>query len=311
MQRINLTGTYFKCGYKIGEQKKSIIRGYLERDKTLLQKAKKHHWGDVLKFFENASVLHSRFIEELAGIAQGADVEFIDIFLENCPEVLAKASGCTTVFIKNQKGSFLLHNEDEDNWRTNRNYTLLSYKLSNGLKYSAISSPPELCGNAFGWNQHFAHGVDYLPPQKYSLSGVPRYFESRGILEQRSIKEVIKYLKSFKSASSWHYLIAEFGGGAVSIERSGGSVSVKKLKDSYVHTNHYLHPAFARYEKTTSGTTLRRLKIANENFYKGISLKSALSVMQNKLFRPLDASDTDKTFATIVANLKTKDIKVY
>ncbi len=310
MQKINLTGSYFKCGYKIGEIKKNIIRGYLERDKALLHKAKEHHWSDILKFFENTAVLHGRFIEELAGIAQGAGVDFIDVFLENCPEILAKTSGCTTVFVNGQGGSFLLHNEDEDSWRADDNYVLLSYKLQNGLKYHGVASPPELCGNSFGWNGHLVYSVDYLPSQKYLTGGVPRYFEDRGLLEQKSIKGVIKYLGSFKSASSWHYLIAEFNGPAVSIERSGGSLSVKKLKDLYIHTNHYLHEPFRRRENYIPEITLRRLKIAGHEFHKDISQKSALSIMKNKLFRPLDASDTAKTFAVIMADLKSKKIKI-
>lgn len=307
MKEIQLTGNYFDAGYALGKAMRDAIRGYLRHDRAALRTSGKKYKKQITRTHALINRDYPQCMDEMRGIAAGADVPITDVLLENMPELLYKDSGCTTVAVKNTFGNFIVHNEDESAWKRNDNYALVHYHITGLGNVHAFCSPPELSGNAFGWNDYIFYAVDYVPILKMHPGGIPRSVESRGMLEQKSITEAIRYLNGFISMSGLHYTIGEFGTGAiVSIERRHDKISVVEVKKIARHTNHFVHKKFARPTAPRGideSFTRLRLNRIDKHINANQAPKAVVAMMRKYVKRPLNGADVNKTFATVSAEL--------
>jgi len=273
--QLILAGSYFDNGYKIGQTGAEYIKQLLRRDKKLLLSAKKKRRSLLLFLFNKLRTGYGDYLEELRGMALGAGVDFQDLFLENCPEILDKFSGCTSGAVNGPRYRFIIHNEDEDKWRSMKSCALLHYRnRKKNFRYSSFAYFGELAGNAFNWNNNgLFFSVDAVSGRRVDLKSAPRYFEARRLLESKNLKESLSFLRANKSASGFHYLFGEaVSKRIVSVEKYLGQTSVLEIKsgESFCHSNHYIHGLF-REKKKEEGRRKKedgsfyRLKIAQEN----------------------------------------------
>ncbi|TSC81619.1 MAG: hypothetical protein G01um101419_799 [Parcubacteria group bacterium Gr01-1014_19] len=256
-------------------------------------------------------LLFPESISELRGVASGAKVDFLDLLLENCPELLHKEDGCTSATVKNKKDFFIIHNEDEVRVRPASSMALARYS---GRSYdrSAFLYGGELAGNAFGWAEDWFYCVNYLPVRKPDLRGAPRYFVARRVLEEKNITGALKFLRSVDDASGFHYLMGNTDGEAVSVEKRVKDISIRTAIPAYFHSNHYIHPKFNNSETVRTKSSMIRLSIAKKEVGRNTNPKEALTIWRGELRRPFDKDDYDsKTFATVIADLKQKIISIY
>lgn len=315
MIQLILAGSYFDNGCKIGQTGAESIKQLLKRDKKLLLFVKKKHRSLPL-LFNRLRAGYCDYLEELRGMALGAGVDFQDLFLENCPEILGKSSGCTSGAVNSAKNRFIIHNEDEDKWRPMKSCALLCYQTSN-FEHSSFAYFGELAGNAFNWNNNgLFFSVDAVSGRRVDLKSAPRYFEARRLLERRNLKESLSFLRKNKSASGFHYLIGDAASKrVVSVEKYLDQASVLEVKsgESFCHSNHYIHPRFIKIKKEnfSKNSSLARLKIAQENLTNQTSSKEALKIWTTLLRQPLRKNVETKTFATVLADFNRREISIF
>jgi len=284
------------------KKKKVQIKKILEQEKKLRATAR------LIK------KLMPHLLEELWGIATGAEVSFNELLAKHCPEVI-DAYGCTTVVIKNKKDFFVAHNEDDDDWLGPESYALITYHTNEGLTYTAFVTLGDLPGSTFSWNAaRLFFTVDAMvQPQPAQLPNLPRYFQNAALVEQTSLAGAVKFLKKTKAASSDHYLIADMNEKrVVSVEKLSDRISMKNVRGLYIHTNHFLHPKFRSHYKGTEnfGTSKDRLAIAEKIFQDDDTPKSVVKKLKTKLKRPLHPDDQVKTWATAVYDINTGQVDI-
>lgn len=304
LKTVQLNGSGFDNGRKIGADRKKYIRQIIRRDRKALDTVLKTKHPLIGYLRESLSKEYPEQIQEIEGMALGAEVDFQDLFLENCPEILNKEEGCTSAVLKLRSGTFLIHNEDEDGGRDEKGFAILNY-VNDGFSRSAFAYPGELAGNAFGWNSAgMFYTVNYLATSKVNLNGIPRYFVARGLLEKKSLAEAVRYLRGMDEASGFHYFIGDANTGKiVSVEKSLRKISVIPVEESGFHSNHYIHPAFKELKKAAYPNSLSRLKTAKTAIKNTDDAKKVTKLFRSNLMRPLDKKDPNKTFATVVFSL--------
>ncbi len=174
------------------------------------------------------------------------------LFMEGMP-------GCTAgAFFPNQdEPSYFLRNLDyplASYWEPNN--AVFYHEPSEAQKYVSIAAlgmhtagltAQNESGIAFSLNAHFA--------KKFSLRGTPIFFLGDDIMrEARTLDDVIRICKRFKTMGSWVIIAASFQERrAISIELSGGKVWVredeplsenKKGPRMICHANGFLNPDF-------------------------------------------------------------------
>ncbi|MEK7640987.1 MAG: C45 family peptidase [Patescibacteria group bacterium] len=311
LKTIILSGSPKENGREIGLSLRLDIQKLLKRERKLLD-ATKNSNRNLLSFLRRKlTKLFPNSIAELQGMASGAKVDFIDLFLENCPELLHKEEGCTSAVVKNKKDFFIIHNEDEVRVRSASSVALVRYSGKKGER-DAFLYGGELAGYAFGWAKDWFYCVNHLPVRKPDLRGVPRYFVTRQLLEQDSIAAVVKFLKSSDDASGFHYLMGDTDGEVVSVEKRTKDISIRSALPTYCHSNHYIHPKFKNLETIQTKSSLLRLSLAKDAIGPNTDQEEALTIWRNTLSRPFDKDDYgSKTFATVIADLKQKTISIY
>lgn len=301
LKTIQLNGSGFDNGRKIGEDRKKYIRQIIRRDRKALDAVLRTKHPLIGYLRKDLDKKYPELIQEIEGMALGAEVDFQDLFLENCPELLNKEDGCTSAVLRLDSGTFLIHNEDEDSGRNENGFAILNYEKA-GFSWNAFAYPGELAGSAFGWNSAgIFYTVNYLATDKVNLKGTPRYFVARGLLEKQSLAEAIRYLRSADEASGFHYFIGDANTGKiVSVEKSLKKISVVPVKELSCHSNHYIHAAFKELGRAAYSNSLARLKIAEAAIKKSDDIKKVIKLFRGNLLRPLDKKDLNKTFATVV-----------
>ncbi len=258
---------YFEQGLKIGKAAQRQIQLGLKRRKKWLKELEDFSDQDPVGRFDVFLYLaHESFpqyLDELHGIAQGAEVPFHILFILNLnPELgammrLSREEDCSTVLARVGDRLLLGHDEDGSEHYLGLMY-LLRVKAPSGISFLALSYPGIIHGNGPGINSKgIVHTCNYLGGKKWR-HGVPRYFIDRAMLEARSMKEAIKFASHpGRAFSQAHNLISLWEKRAVMIEASVDKVSIKEVKGVVPRTNHFLlppmknEPQFSAYQKNS------------------------------------------------------------
>jgi hypothetical protein len=244
LRHIEVRGDSYERGLQIGRELQDAIRRRLDRDisNALLERCRQ----DMDFTHDACERKYPEFVNELRGVATGADVDFWKIFLLNCEELREAEGGCTDVAEVSLKHISLAHNEDTGGVDQPEDCALVTHYLK-GLNFTAFTYAGELPGDAYSWNSHgFYFGVNYLKPlnPKPDPKRVPRDFTGRALVEAVDVEDGIQVLQNSPDASGYHYYMGS-GDRIVSAEQYLDSVSLKEIAGIDVHANHYIHPKFA------------------------------------------------------------------
>jgi isopenicillin-N N-acyltransferase-like protein len=243
-----------KRGRSYGEAAKERIRTILSVYREIFQRTTGETWEKTVvrgtPFITRAKVFAPDLVEEIQGIATGADLAFDDIFLLNArsdilfnPQVLAQE--CTTIAALpevTKNGDTLL----AQNWDWYKEVINCQVILKIGPREGkpALVTFTEAGQLAkIGMNDAGIGLVVNNLTSDQPREGVPWIFLTRRVLESSSLAQALGYVLNASRAHSINFLIGYAAGEAVSLETSPVEEHVLWPEDGiFIHTNHYLEP---------------------------------------------------------------------
>jgi isopenicillin-N N-acyltransferase like protein len=184
-------------------------------------------------------------VEELIGLAEGAEARFDDVLVLNCTEALTSDAlhlKCTSLMVGPQAsgdGSVLAgHNEDWLPADLEEVY-LLRARPERGPAFLAMSYGALLPN--IGLNQAgIAQCCDSVYPTDVRI-GVPRILVSRSVLGAATLGEAIERALNKRRAAGYNHLLVHQSGEAYNLEVSGHAHELLYAEDGVLaHANHYL-----------------------------------------------------------------------
>ena len=259
---FHVKGSHREMGNQIGEAARPIIHHSVENIHHLIADASETihlTWDDAvaqaMPYMAIAKVIVPKYVEELRGMAEGANVTFEDLAVINAlEEVVGDAihiTRCTSIGIQPERsvnGHVLLaHNED---WQPpdESDVYLVHAEPEDEPTWLAMTYGgllPNIGMNTAG----IAQCINSVHPQDYQI-GIPRVLISRAVLGARSLEEAQGLILTPGRAAGYNYLLGEQLGDLYCLESSGTRhAAIYPVDGVIAHTNHYLDSRMQQIEK--------------------------------------------------------------
>ncbi len=256
---VEVQGGPLERGRQQGEGARPQVFRALERYREIVRRALQLPWENAIrearKFLPYGEEAFPEFVEELRGIAEGADVSFHEVWTLNCYEGLAEVYqqvwGCTCLAVRDDHTAdghvLMAHNED---WHSvdRDNVYLVRARPDDGPPFIGITYGPLLVN--IGLN---AEGIGVAIDSVYPTDGrvgVPRILCSRAVLNTRTIGQAIRACVPKLRAGGYSFLITDAHGELYSIETSATKHHIEYGEEGWLaHTNHYLSPKMQTLEE--------------------------------------------------------------
>ncbi len=341
--RIQISGNSYECGKSYGIQAREQILLSLENYRKVFLFYAKWEWAEVLtyasEFVKPITDFDQELISELQGIADGAQVDFLDILAINTrTEIMFAAKArdkslelpgileCSSFSVtSNPQGILIGENWD---WLSHCKDTVIILEASplNQPKYVTVVEAGLLA--KFGMNSHgFGVATNALVSSfDKGNPGIPYHILLRSLLKMsNTIDAVILINKSYRSSSA-NYLLADKYGMSIDVEAmTGGWKEIDYLlsssTDVLIHTNHFLSPRFTEFDISPGWipSTLFRLQrllrnvemekdVANPEFWKEI-LCSHLSMPHGVCTHDNLEAREEERFSTITSSVMNLSLK--
>ncbi|HUI88295.1 MAG TPA: C45 family peptidase [Anaerolineales bacterium] len=258
---IQVHGTNLEMGRQIGEACRQQVQHSIADAHVLIDTAYDQlelTWEGAQiqsrKYLPFAEERYPKYVDEMRGIAEGANVAFDDVMTLNAMEAVTTdalhLTRCTSFAVNEQRTAdghvLAAHNED---WvpEDEDDVYVVSAKPQDEPPFLAMTYGGLLCNVGFNANG-IAQLIDSVYPSD-SRIGIPRLVVSRAVLASRRISSAIgRTLVPHRAAGYNHMLIHE-SGELYSIEVSARRSEFLHGTDGYlVHTNHYLAPSMKEVE---------------------------------------------------------------
>jgi isopenicillin-N N-acyltransferase like protein len=251
---IEARGTYLEVGRQIGEQGKAQIQSMLAYLHENVPAG--FTWEQMLNrsrdFLTPSRKVYPQYLEELEGIAEGADVPFEDIFVSMCEEMwdASVLHGCTDMAARGRAtldGTTLIaHTNDLSASSESR---LVILKIQAGDEPEIIAVSPGGVAISAGYNAAKISLTGNQLDSNDMRPGVPRLLVVRAILGSRTLNEAMTHCLLPQRASSYNNVVADASGEVYSMEGSATDCEAIYIKDDVMaHANHYISPAMRRFE---------------------------------------------------------------
>jgi isopenicillin-N N-acyltransferase-like protein len=257
--------------------------------------------------------------QEMQGIADGANVDFNELFLyQSFDELflflmksgaLDIADGhCTTLGVYGRKNlpNYVTHNNDIPTYHEGA-VTVLKIKYPNSdLVILQQTFAGQIAQNGVN-NYGVGVGMNTIADLPTSDQGIPVSFNVRKILETKDRNEAVDYLKSVHFGTAMNYLIADREK-VISVETWENKVVVLDIyEDNYaIHTNHTLQenaPVAFKMDASMGGGsygyTFERLELATETLKSDRDKIDFQGIRKLKSTRPILVNPGSATGRTI------------
>lgn len=259
---IEVSGPHRQVGQEIGARMKPRLQGMMERMREDLPAGAS--WKDMLQqgrlCLAHTRAVYPQYVEELEGIAEGADLPFDEVFLGMCEELweaaawrvggARRAKGCTDFAARGRatvKGATLLAHTNDLSPETEEDLVILRVQAGDEPEFLAVS--PGGLGFSAGFN---AAGISMTGNQVSSNDvrpGVPRAMIVRAILAARRLGEAMDACLLPRRASNYNNIIADPYGEIYSMEGSATDCEPLYVEgDLLAHANHYTSLPMRRFE---------------------------------------------------------------
>lgn len=251
-------GTYREVGKQIGAQVKPQIQ-------SMLAYLREHAptgftWAQMLSHSQDylapSRVIYPQYIEELEGIAAGAEVSFDDIFISMCEELWESPvlHGCTDMAARGRAtldGTTLIAHTNDLSLSSESRLVILKIQVGDEPEILAVS--PGGVAISAGYNSAKISLTGNQLDSNDVRPGVPRLLVVRAILGSRTLSEAMTHCLLPQRASSYNNVIADASGEVYSMEGSATDLEAIYIeKDVMAHANHYISPAMRRFELNRS-----------------------------------------------------------
>jgi len=334
---VNVKGSHCEMGQQVGEFAREQIKHSLDNAQELIRSTYavlELNWEgakiQARKYIPFAQERYPQYVDEIEGLAQGANVAFDDLAVLNAMEAVTMdalhLTKCTSFAVNGEctaDGHVLVaHNED---WlpEDESDVYLIHAEPDDEPPFLAMTYGgliPNIGFNAFG----IAQCCDSVYPTD-SRIGIPRLVVSRAVLAARTPADAIRNAVLPRRAAGYNHLIAVESGEMFNVEVSSRKFGILYAENNYIaHTNHYLDPGMQAIESEPDeliGTrvryfrTIRLLKQTRKH-----TLKTLQEIQRDHINFPsaicnhadleIDPFDREKTINAMVIDLTSRAMHI-
>ena len=269
MKIIDVAGDPYQVGRALGEAAAQAIRECVPRLARFQELRRDWSRSERLeKLLEAARGAYPDYLREIEGIADGAGVEFADIFLWNCrgdfpgggDQQAVEDGGCTTVMIPadGDAPAVIAHNEDDQAELDGRCF-VVNVQPDYGLGFTSFYSPGLLPGHTFAVNEvGLVQTINHIRPHDQKV-GIPRHVITRAVLGCAGLDAALEVLRRPDRASGFHHNLGQAGGAALlSVEAPASRCVARPVTSAAVHTNHLVFSECADIVQEVTDSSVRR-----------------------------------------------------
>lgn len=334
---IEVSGSHRAMGRQIGEAAREQIQHSIENAHVLIEAAYDSlelTWDGAMiqarKYLPFAEERYPQYVDELRGIAEGANIAFDDIVVLNAMEAVTvdalHLTRCTSMAVNDERTAdghvLAAHNED---WipEDEDDALIISAKPEKEPPFLAMTYGgllPNVGFNAYG----IAQLIDSVYPND-SRIGIPRLVAARAVLASRRISGAIGRTLVPHRAAGYNHLLVHESGEIYSVEASARKFEILYAHDGcMVHTNHYLDPQMKQIEKDPEELLSSRVRYfrasrlirQNEKH----TIKSLQAIQKDHVNMPnsicnhniegADPLDREKTISALVIDLTSREMHI-
>ena len=263
--------------------------------------------------------------QELKGMAKGAGVSVNVLFLYNSlDEYLAfllekgadaaQVAHCTTTGVYGREAlpNFVTHNNDLMTIFSNRVVVTKIIYPESDLVIMQTGFAGTFAQNGVN-NYGVGVGCNIIVDMERNSQGLPVAFNSRKILETKTLEEAKAYLASVPSAQSMNYMVGDrHTVESLEVSGNGNVYSVKGYKGNFAaHTNHTLNPDAKKVRDITSvqpstAQTVERLATAMpalEESYNTIDTQGMKNLKSTKPIRIHEEGAISETIESVITEI--------
>jgi len=275
---LEISGTNYEVGKKIGEYFKPILEEHFRRSNDLVQFLLGLVNSDPEKYytpFYNAGLeAFPQYVDELKGMADGSGIPFKTIMTYNLVmEIQIRHAmgggnnfsnlqrfGCSDISYSSNDKTLMGHNEDFFKAMADLLYCA-KISISGKPTFVGLNYPGMICGIPPAMNEAGLVQTGNFITSLEVNDGVPWVFLARAIMDQEKISDVVTILKT-PSSYAQHYQVGSFIENKIkSVEFTTGASEEKELNGFYVHTNHLILPTMKDLPQHPDDTTYNRYDI--------------------------------------------------
>ena len=332
---VRVSGTHREMGRQIGEACRKQVQHGVENGRNLVADAYQQlelTWAgaqiQARKYLPFAQERYPQYVDELIGIAEGADVVFEDLVVINAMEAVTMdalhLTRCTSMAVNDEHTAdghvLLAHNEDWVPEDEDDVFIILANPKHDppflAMTYGGLL--PNIGFNAYG----IAQLCDSVYPND-SRIGTPRTVVSRAVLASKTPDEAIRHMLSAQRAAGYNHMLAHESGELYSVEVSARKFAILYGEDGYmVHTNNYLNETMKTIEKDPEELISSRVRyfraLRMVKYEESHTIKTLQSVLRdhvnfsnsicNHAIDIKDPLDREKTINSLVIDLTAREM---
>lgn len=334
---VEVYGTHLEMGRQMGEARRdqvkhSVENGHVMIDQTYNTLGLTWHGAKIQarKYLPFVDEHYPQYVDEMRGIAEGANVVFDDIVVLNAMEAMTMdalhLTRCTSFAVNEERTAdghvLAAHNED---WvpEDENDVFVVSAKPDDEPPYLAMTYGGLLPNVGFN-----AYGIAQLIDSVYATDsriGIPRIIVARAVLAARRISGAIGRTLVSHRAAGYNHLIVHESGETYSVEVSARRFEILHGTDGYmVHTNHYVSPNMKEIEDEPEELISSRVRYfrANRLLRQSSShtIKSLQAIQKDHVNLPnsicnhniegIDPMDRESTITSMVIDLTAREMHI-
>ncbi|HJS18842.1 MAG TPA: C45 family peptidase [Anaerolineales bacterium] len=332
---VEVQGTHREMGCQIGEARRRQVQHSIDNAHLLIEQSYptlELTWEgakiQARKYLPFAEERYPQYVDEMRGIAEGANVTFDDVMVVNAMEAVTMdalhLTRCTSFAVNEERTAdghvLAAHNEDWVPEDENDVY-IVSARPNHEPPFLAMTYGgllPNVGFNAYGISQL----IDSVYPND-SRIGIPRLVVARAVLASRRLSGAIGRTLISHRAAGYNHLLIHDSGEMYSVEVSSRKFEILHGTDGYmVHTNHYLSPTMKEIENEPEELISSRVRYfrANRLLRQNSShnIKSLQAIQKDHINLPnsicnhniegIDPMDRESTISALVIDLTSREM---
>jgi isopenicillin-N N-acyltransferase-like protein len=334
---VEVQGTHREMGCQIGEACREQVQHSIENAHLLIDQSYSTlglTWDGATvqskKYLPFADERYPQYVDEMRGIAEGANASFEDVMVLNVMEAVTMdalhLTRCTSMAVNEERTAdghvLAAHNEDWVPEDENDVY-VISAKPRDDPPFLAMTYGgllPNVGFNAYG----IAQLIDSVYPND-SRIGIPRLVVSRAVLASRRLSGAIGRTLIPHRAAGYNHLLVHESGEIYSVEVSSRKFEILHGTDGYmVHTNHYLSPIMKEIENEPEELISSRVRYFRANRLlrqnSAHNMKTLQAIQKDHVNLPnsicnhnidgIDPLDRESTISALVIDLTSREMQI-